>query len=97
MFVRTNNPRPTFAIDMTEDERAVMTRHAAYWTEQARIGVAVVFGPVADPAGVYGIGVYRVDDEAHMRRLLDGDPAKGLLEYEAFPMPRAVVAGPSSD
>jgi len=91
VFVRTDNPRPTFHLDMTDDEREVMGRHVAYWSEQARLGVAVVFGPVADPAGVYGIGVYRVDDRAHMQRLLDSDPAKGLLSYEVFEMPRAVI------
>jgi hypothetical protein len=91
IFVRTDNPRPTFHMDMTEDERTVMERHVAYWSEQARVGVAIVFGPVADPCGVYGIGIYRVDDEAHMQRLIDADPANGLLAYQTFVMPRAVV------
>jgi hypothetical protein len=68
-----------------------MQRHVAYWSGFAERGVAVVFGPVMDPHGVYGIGVYQVDDLAHMRRLLDGDPARGLLGYELFEMPRAVV------
>ena len=90
-FVRTNNPRPTFHLDMTDDEREVMERHVAYWSKEADAGVAVVFGPVADPAGVYGIGVYRVDDEEQMRRLIRDDPANGLLTYEVFLMPRAVV------
>jgi uncharacterized protein len=92
-FVRTQNPRPTFHLDMTPDERATMERHVAYWSEQAALGVAIVFGPVMDPAGVYGIGVYKVDDESQMHDLLDSDPAKGILQYEVFPMPRAVVAG----
>ena len=38
---------------MTADERAVMGRHVAYWSEQAALGVAIVFGPVMDPKGVY--------------------------------------------
>ncbi|HEX9548896.1 MAG TPA: hypothetical protein VF942_16265 [Acidimicrobiales bacterium] len=24
-------PRPTFAADMTDDEKAIMAEHAAYW------------------------------------------------------------------
>ena len=32
-----------------------------------------------------------LQDEAEMRDLLEHDPAKGLLHYEIFPMPRAVV------
>lgn len=56
----------------------------------------IVFGPVMDPAGVYGIGVYRVEDETDMRTLLEHDPANGLLQYNVVPMPRAVVGTFSS-
>ncbi len=90
-FVRTENPRPTFHLDMTTGERAIMERHVAYWSEKVSRGIAIVFGPVMDPKGVYGMGVYRVEDEAEMQRLLDQDPANGLLKYEILPMPRAVV------
>ncbi len=68
-----------------------MERHVAYWSEQATQGIALVFGPVMDPQGVYGIGVYQVQDEAEMRSLLEHDPAFGLLQYEVLPMARAVV------
>jgi hypothetical protein len=90
-FVRTQNPRPTFHLDMTAEERAIMERHVVYWSEQATQGIALVFGPVMDPRGVYGIGVYQVQDEAEMRSLLEHDPANGLLQYEVLPMARAVV------
>jgi uncharacterized protein len=90
-FVRTQNPRPTFHLDMTAEERAVMERHVAYWSEKAADGIALVFGPVMDPKGVYGIGVYQVQDGAQMHDLLENDPANGLLEYETLPMARAVV------
>jgi hypothetical protein len=91
VVVRTNNPRPTFHLDMTAEERAAMTQHVAYWTELAREGISIVFGPVADPGGFYGIGIYRVEDEEHMRRLLADDPAKDILRYEIMPMAGAVV------
>ncbi len=90
-FVRTENPRPTFHLDMTPEERAVMERHVAYWTEKATRGIAIVFGPVMDPEGVYGMGVYQVQDEAEMREMLAHDPANGLLKYQVLLMPRAVV------
>jgi uncharacterized protein len=90
-FVRTENPRPTFHLDMTAEERAVMEKHVAYWTEKASKGIAIVFGPVMDPNGVYGIGVHKVSDEAEMRDLLAHDPANGLLQFEVYPMQRAVV------
>lgn len=90
-FVKTRNPRPTFHIDMTPEERAVMQKHVAYWSEKAAQGIAIVFGPVMDPQGVYGVGVYQAQSETEMSELLDKDPAKGLLEYQVLPMPRAVV------
>jgi len=90
-FVRTQNPRPTFHLDMTPEERTTMEKHVTYWTDKATRGIAVVFGPVMDPEGVYGIGIYKVEDEAEMRGLLDDDPAKRLLKYQVFPMPRAVL------
>ncbi len=90
-FISTQNPRPTFHLDMTADERSTMERHVAYWSEKAANGTAIVFGPVMDPKGVYGIGVYQVQDEAQMRELLTHDPANGLLQYEVLPMARAVV------
>ncbi len=90
-FIRTQNPRPTFHLDMTADERAIMNNHVAYWTEKAERGIAIVFGPVMDPQGVYGMGVYHVKDEVEMRNLLAHDPANGLLKYEVLPMARAVV------
>jgi uncharacterized protein YciI len=90
-FVRTQNPRPTFNLDMTVEERSIMQRHVAYWSEKAAQGIAIVFGPVMDPKGVYGIGVYQAQDEAEMQALIQHDPANGLLRYEVLPMPRAVV------
>ncbi len=93
-FVRTQNPRPTFHLDMTAEEREIMGRHVAYWSEKAQQGIAIVFGPVMDPEGVYGIGVYQVRDEAEMQDLLAHDPANGLLQYQVLPMARAVVGTP---
>ena len=90
-FVKTENPRPRFHLDMSAEERATMQQHVAYWSEKATRGIAIVFGPVMDPKRVYGMGVYKVQDEAEMRELLAHDPAKGLLRYEMLPMAQAVV------
>ncbi len=93
-FIKALNPRPSFHLDMTAEERAVMNQHVAYWSEYARRGTAIVFGPVMDPEGVYGIGIYNVEDEAEMRTLIAHDPANGLLRYEVLPMAAAVVGAP---
>lgn len=44
-------PRPTFALDITDQERAIMAQHAAYWQPGVDAGHAVVFGPVLDDLG----------------------------------------------
>jgi uncharacterized protein YciI len=90
-FVKTENPRPTFLSDMTEDERGLMVEHVSYWTALAGSGVALVFGPVLDPSGVYGVGVYEFETEDEMQKLLALDPAKDLLRSVALPMAGAVV------
>ena len=90
-FVKTQNPRPSFHVDMTDDERAIMQRHVTYWSEKAVQGISIVFGPVMDPNGVYGIGIYQVADETEMRALLQADPANGLLHFDLLPMAGAVV------
>ena len=90
-FIKTQNPRPTFHLDMTAEERTIMQKHVEYWSEKAVRGIAIAFGPVMDPEGVYGIGIYQVEDEAEIRKLLEDDPANGLLHYDVLPMARAVV------
>ena len=90
-FVRTSNPRPTFHLDMTAEERATMTQHVAFWTEKAGRGQAPVFGPVADPAGMYGILIANVADEGELKSLLARDPARDLWTYSYWPMANAVT------
>jgi uncharacterized protein YndB with AHSA1/START domain len=85
--VRLIPPRPTFAMDMTADERRAMGAHAAYWRGLFSERVAVAFGPVADPAGPWGFGLIAEDAEG-VKRLEQGDPAvKELgMHYEILPM-----------
>lgn len=92
-FVRLLAPRPTFLQDMTPEERDVMIAHADYWQRQLATGNAIVFGPVADPAGAWGLGVIAARDEAALRAFEAGDPAiianRGF-RYDVLPMVRAV-------
>jgi hypothetical protein len=39
-------PRPTFAIDMSNEERATLAEHGRYWEKLMHDGKAVAFGPV---------------------------------------------------
>jgi uncharacterized protein YciI len=72
---RLVSPRPTFAVDMTEEERTVMERHAAYWQSLIDSGQMVIFGPVLDTTGSWGLGVVEAEDEDELRAFAAGDPA----------------------
>jgi uncharacterized protein len=67
-------PRPTFALDMTDEERQIMGRHAAHWQPLIDAGRMVVFGPVLDATGSWGLGVVEADDEAEIRAFAAQDP-----------------------
>jgi uncharacterized protein len=71
---RLKAPRPTFALDMTDDEREIMGRHAAYWQPLIDSGQMVVFGPVLDGTGSWGLGVIEAEDEDELRAFAAGDP-----------------------
>lgn len=88
-FLKLNPPRPTFMMDMSEDEKSIMQKHVAYWTSLLNKGTAIVFGPVMDPKSVYGAGVVSVESEAQLKKIIENDPANGLNIYEFYPM-RAV-------
>jgi uncharacterized protein len=72
---RLKAPRPTFALDMSDEEREVMGRHAAYWQPLIESGQMVLFGPVVDSTGSWGLGVLEADDEDELRAFAAGDPA----------------------
>ncbi len=52
-----------------------MTRHAAYWQPLLDAGQMVVFGPVLDSTGSWGLGVVEADDEDELRVFAASDPA----------------------
>jgi uncharacterized protein YciI len=72
--IRLIAPRPTFALDMSDEERAVMGRHAAHWQPYIDSGRMVVFGPVLDDSGSWGLGVLEADDEEQLRAFAAADP-----------------------
>lgn len=97
-------PRPTFGTDMRDDERELMRRHVEYWRGIMRRGWVVLFGPVIDPAGPYGLGVVRLPDGGDPVAIVSEDPCMrancGFRSHLA-PMAQAEVApsattGPSS-
>jgi hypothetical protein len=54
----------------------------------------VVYGPVSDPNGSYGIAVLDVEDDAEPRRIAEADPAIGAdagFGLDVHPMPDTIV------
>jgi hypothetical protein len=56
-------PRPTFPQDMTEAEGKIMQEHVAYWQDLADRRITIIFGPILDPDGAYGIAIVEAKDE----------------------------------
>jgi uncharacterized protein len=81
---RLKAPRPTFALDMSNEEREIMGRHAAHWQPYVDSGRMVVFGPVLDGTGSWGLGVVEAEDEDELRAFASRDPAvvTGTAEME---------------
>lgn len=82
--------RPDFAQTMTDEERTIMMQHVSYWTGKMNEGKVLAFGPVMDPAEIYGLGIVVVDDEQEVKDFIAHDPAATINRYEYFSM-RAVV------
>ena len=91
---KLNPPRPTFAQDMTEPEARLMKEHATYWGGLADKGIAIIFGPVMDPKGAWGLAVLECKDKAEVLALGANDQVikSGLgFELEVYPMLQAVL------
>ena len=69
------SPRPTFPADITIVEEKLMQEHIAYWKELAERKIAVIYGPVFDPKGAYGIAIVEVEGDALVHEIALKDPA----------------------
>ena len=85
---RLKAPRPNFALDMSDEEREIIGRHAAYWQPLIDSGQMVVFGPVLDDTGSWGLGVVEAEDENELRAFAAGDPVvtTGTGDFEVGTM-----------
>jgi uncharacterized protein len=87
-FMKLIPPRPTFAQDMSETEAGLMREHILYWRVLLEKGICVVFGPVLDPQGVYGVAIVGVEEEADILEIEANDPTvkAGINRFESYPM-----------
>ncbi len=86
-FVKLIPSRLTFPFDITDEERNVMKEHAAYWQAWQDKGYVIVYGPVFDPNGTFGMGVIETEDEAFFEEFQKNDPAVKIgHRHEIYPM-----------
>src|SRR6201989_2336817 len=71
---RLKAPRPTFALDLTDQEREIMARHAEYWRPWVESGQMVILGPGLRATVSWGLGVVEADDEEELRAFAADDP-----------------------
>ena len=90
-------PRPTFAGDMSDGERAVMEQHFAYWATLFEGGRVVVHGPVLETAGVWGLAVVEAGSVDEVRAMAELDPAvkTGMCTFEIGSMLPGTVVRPA--
>ena len=90
-LLKLRPPRTSFISDMTEAEAGLMSEHAAYLRTAQGV---LLFGPVVDPAGAWGLAVVSVQDEDAARAITAKDPlirANTGSSYEILPMVSAVA------
>lgn len=93
-FIRLVPPRPSFAMDLSDDERRMMGEHSGYWRQLLADGVAIAFGPVADPNGPWGLGLVEAESAEAVKALEANDPAiraNAGFRYEVLPLLQGVV------
>lgn len=91
--IRLIAPRPTFALDASDEERAIMARHAEHWRPRLEAGDMAVFGPVLGDSGSWGLAVVEAEDEDELRAFAAADPAvsTGTAALEFGKMPAGFV------
>lgn len=87
-------PRPTFPQDMTEAEGELMQEHINYWKTLVDKRIAVIFGPVADPRGIYGLAIIETEEESIAQDIRFSDPAikhDAGFRLEIHLMPKVIL------
>ena len=85
-YAKLTGNRPNFATTMTPEERTVMAAHGVFLKEQLAAGKLVVAGPVMDPAGGFGMGVFEAASLEEVQAITRSDPANAVGRYDIIPM-----------
>lgn len=77
-------PRKTFSQDMSVEERNIMIKHVEYWNGLKNKGIVLLFGPVLDPNGTYGLGIIEADNIEEVVEYIKYDPAIIINKFEYY-------------
>ena len=85
-------PRERFAETITDEEQAIMGRHADYLFALLEEGKLLLAGPTLGPVNT-GIAIFEAPDEAAAQAILDADPSivEGLMRGELRPFRASFV------
>ena len=78
---------------MTDQEKTLMGAHATYWRARLEDGGVIVFGPVLDPKGPWGVGIVEMSNAEEVADFGRKDPIikAGIgFKFEYYPMASAV-------
>jgi uncharacterized protein len=92
-FYKLIAPRPDFHVTMNEEEQLAMGQHMQFWAELFNRGLVAVYGPVFDPAGVFGMAVLEVANESDAEDIRRNDPAiaSGVCTGHLIPMEAGMI------
>jgi uncharacterized protein YciI len=88
------SPRTTFPKDITSTEMQIMQEHVVYWKELTNKKIVLLFGPVADPKGTYGLAIVEAANEEVVNEYGIHDPAIEAdvgFKFEIYPMPQVIL------
>ena len=66
-----------------------MEKHILYWKQLAERRIALFFGPVLDPNGIYGMAIVEVHEDALVNNIANNDPAiksSAGFKFEIYPV-----------
>ena len=70
-----------------------MQEHVSYWSNLASRSAVVVFGPVADPQGAWGVAILDASSKDEVDQWTSDDPVMCKImgmRWDAFPMPQTI-------
>lgn len=81
-------PRPSFGMDMSDAERTVMNYHITYFSRLVEEGTCLLFGPVIEKTGAYGLAILEADTDEAAREIGNNDPSvrAAINTFEIYPM-----------